>query len=388
MFMVQAKSQVKPVSGGKRKTAEKQRNFSHLVSDGVIQRVKFQYYSGRWNAIGDFDQGSGEVPEGITAEEGAIYDTVTGEYISSREAHERAFDIISTARQHQQQRNEIAQEIGQPLPPRNRSEMYSTTPMETGPIDVENPYGKSIVKAGVYTEKGGSRKQPLVVTPGVPRSYKDQTRVMDRMPQEKRRSVFSTVESWASGTDSVEAPKDLIESMSDQEKKVASQLAVSVAVAEAHDTRAMHDGGKTARASFRMAQHYPVGEVLHPQSGANIMARRGGNQTTREIFSDVTPHTPTRQTSLAPLFPFLSPKSPSPQRPAAMEEERSAALTDEECQLWHPAAIKIAEYMSFRATSRERDYFERQIGLETIGQWIEDPHRMTREGIGKMMQFL
>lgn len=388
MFIVQAKSQVKSVPGGKKKTAEKQRSISRLDSGGVIQRVKFQYHLGKWNAIGDFDQGPREVPEGIAAEEGAVYDTVTGEYISSRKAHDRAFDIISTARQHQQQRNEIAREIGRPLPPRNRSEMYSTTPMEAGPIEVENPFGKSTVKAGVYREKGGPRKQPLVETPGVPRRYEDQVQVMDQMPQEKRRSVFSTVESWASGTDSVEAPKDLIESMSDQEKKVASQLAVSVAVAEAHDTRAMHDGGKTARASFRMAQYFPIGEVLHPQSGANIMARRGGNQTTREIFSDDTPHTPTRQTSLAPLFPFLSPKSPAPQRPAAMEEEGSAALTDEECQLWHPAAIKIAEYMRFRATSRERDYFERQIGLETIGQWIEDPHRMTREGLGKMKQFL
>lgn len=388
MFMMQAKPQVKPAFGGKKKTAEKQRSISRIDSGGVIQRVKFQYHSGKWNAIGDFDQGASEVPEGITAEEGAVYDTVTGEYISSREAHDRAFGIIATARQHQRQRDEIAREIGRPLPPRNRSEMYSTTPMEAGSIEMETSFGKSTVKAGFYREKGGPRKQPLAVTPGVPRSYKAQAHVMDRMPQEKRRSVFSTVESWASGTGRVEAPKDLLESMSDQEKRTASQLAVSVAVAEAHDTRAMRDGGKTARASFRMAQHYPIGEVLHPQSGANIMARKGGNKTTREIFSDDTPHTPIRQNSLALLYPLLSPSSPAPQRPAAMEEERSAALTDEECQLWHPAAIKIEEYMRCYATPGERDYFERQIGLETIGQWIEDPHRMTREGLGKMKQFL
>lgn len=171
MFIVQAKSQVKSVPGGKKKTAEKQRSISRLDSGGVIQRVKFQYHLGKWNAIGDFDQGSREVPEGIVAEEGAVYDTVTGEYISFREAHERAFDIISTARQHQRQRNEIAREIGRPLPPRNRSEMYSTTPMEDGPIEVETPFGKSTVKAGFYREKGGFRHQPQVITSGVPRSY-------------------------------------------------------------------------------------------------------------------------------------------------------------------------------------------------------------------------
>lgn len=392
MFVMQTKPQVtprvRPASGGKKETVEKRKITSHIDNDGVIQRVKFQYHRGTWNPIGDLGQGPSEVPEGIPAEEDAVYDTVTQEYVSPQEAHDRAVGVISAARRHQQQRKEIAKPTGQPLPPRNRSEMYSTAPMEDGAIAVETPFGTSTMKAGFFREKGGSRKQPLVVTPGVPRSYRDQARVMDQMPPQKRRSVFGIAERWASGTDEVEAPQDLMESMSAQEKKVASQLSVSIGMAEAHETRANPDGGKTSRAAFRMMQYYPVDDVLHPQRGADIIAHRGGNKEIREILSEEGMHTPKRETSFAPLYPFMSPISPSPVKPPALEEEREETLTDEEYTLWRPAAIKIEEYMANQAAPREREYFEQQIGLETIRQWIADPRRMTEEDLGKMMQFM
>lgn len=392
MFVMQSKPQIiprgRPAFGGKKETVEKQRITPHIDNNGVIQRVKFQYHRGTWNPIGDLGRGPSEVPEEIPAEEGAVYDTVTQEYVSPREAHERAVDVISTARRHQQQRKEIERQTGQPLPPRSRSEMYSTTPMEDGAIAVETPFGTSTMKAGFFREKGGSRKQPLVVTSGVPRSYRDQAKVMDQMPPQKRKRVFSIAERWASGTDEVEAPQDLTESMSAQEKKVASQLSVSIGMAEAHETRANPDGGKTSRAAFRMMQYFPADDVVHPARGAHIITQNKGNKKVRELLSKEEMHTPKKETSFAPLYPFMSPISPSPVKPPALEEKREETLTEEEHRLWQPAAIKIEEYMVNQATPWEREYFEHQIGLATIRQWIEDPRRMTKEGLRKMMQFM
>ncbi len=392
MFTMQMRPQAGKAAGNKRKKAY--RSFAPVNTadgEGVIQRVKYQYHGGKWNAVSDFDRGPREVPGHIPTEEGGVYDTVTGEYVSPAEAHRRAHTILEAARRHQVQRAEIAAEQGVPLPPRNRSEMYSTKPMEEGPFKINTPFASSTARAGFFRQQGSTRKQPYIQTPGVVAHYKGQAAVIDGMPQEKRSAVVDTMGRWFAGTGTVEAPEGLLESMTKDEKAVASQMAVCIGVAEPHFTRANEDGGKMSRASVRMLQDYPAGEVLDPQKGHFMIGRTGGNKLMREAFSDEAPHTPPRGKSFAPMYPYLSPSSPSPQRrqsQAPPDETEEAPLTDEDRQLWLSAARRIARYMENDATPRDREIFDRQIGLAAIYSWIADPGQMTRKDIRKLMQFL
>ncbi|MCM1283316.1 MAG: hypothetical protein NC180_07250 [Muribaculaceae bacterium] len=360
----------------KEKTKIVQKKRAYDGNHPIIQFVRYQFRKGRWIAVDDKENNPAEAPRDMSWEEYTVYDTETGIYTTPKEAEQQAQEIILAARKHQTQREKL-QAKGIFMLPRNSSENTSAVPLVKGhQLEIETSFGTSFMGPSMFRESGGTDLQPMVRTAGAPASYEDTATLLDQMSPKHVSEVADVMLLDMQSTDFVPPPEDLLRKMTKAQRAAASQMEVMLANAETHKTRALRDGGKTSRAAVRMAKQTGFQFVTDPDTAPHVITRHRGNAQVRRLLASEVQHTP-KKTAFAPLFPFLSPRSPSPEPPRPTEEQL----------LWLPVAVAIEKYMREKACERDRRLFEEEIGFEAIRKWIEHPEEMTDKDITKLFHF-
>lgn len=259
-------------------------------SQGVIQRVKLQYFHGHWIPISGV--GPARVPRHIPREDYGVYDTVTGLYTGPEESPEEsathaeranlharaghAKHAILHARARQKERAIASLKQGAKYKAHNKSDRFFSAKLGKKQI-METPFKKGSLWRGWGN-------QPYVHTSGAPHSYTDLVNILDQMDSETKGSVIDTMLDFMKSDTVVQAPPELMSQLTEKQQNAITQITLLLTYAETHNSRALRDGGKWIRAALRRAKDTSFKEMFDSKTGLLPIAQVGGNKQTRELF--------------------------------------------------------------------------------------------------------